>query len=82
MKAVKKIFNFFTGNPKIQTINQIKDLKITGELYKKSIGQNLTVLSKEVLMNFSQDDQSVLEYRLSVINIAPKTERNNLIYFS
>lgn len=58
----------------------MKDHKITGEIYKKSIGSNLSLLSKEVLMNFTQDDPSVLEYSLLINNIAPQKECRYILF--
>jgi len=82
MESLKKIFSFFTGKIQKQSIDQIKDLKITGELYKKSIGSKLARLSSEIIMSFSQDDPSDFEYVLSLANIAPIKESILIFKFS
>jgi hypothetical protein len=74
MKAVQKVFNLFSGNPKNQTISQMKEHKISGELYKKTIGNNLLLLSNDITMFLTQEDPSVMEYDLEINNIGPKTD--------
>ena len=74
MKAVQKVFNLFSGNPKNQSISQMKEHKISGELYKKSIGNNLLLLSNDITMFLTQEDPSVMEYDLEINNIGPKTD--------
>lgn len=82
MKAVQKVFNFFSGNPKNQSISQMKEHKISGELYKKTIGTNLVLLSNDITMNLTQADPSVLEYELEITNIGPKTDGKMIIIIS
>ena len=79
MKAVQKVFNFFSGSQKIQSFSQMKEQKISGELYKKSIGSNLVLLSNDILMSFNQVDSSVMEYNLEVLNICPRTDSKSSI---
>ena len=84
MKAVHKIFSFFLGSSskRQKSFSQIEEQIITGEMFKKSIGSNLILLSKETTMNFIQDDISSFDYQLQVTNIDNKNDSNLIFKFS
>ena len=81
MKAVQKIFNFFSSSSnKKASLNQIKEQQITGELYRKTSGNNLEQLSKEVTLSFSQENPSSFDYTLNILNVGRKTDGKLNLY--
>ena len=75
MKAVQKIFSFFSGQSNKQTLNQIKEQRITGKLYQKKIGTKLLLVSKEITMCFTHENPSSFDYKLQITNIDHDSDR-------
>jgi hypothetical protein len=65
---INKIFNFFTGSKREGLIDQLAEITLKGNLFKKSIGKQKEEISEEALIYLSIVNDKTFDYNLNIVN--------------